>query len=127
MVYRVMVFSPRKTTITHEEFKPRYEQYIRIIADVCGDAAPPSHTRSCLQHDAKSNPMLLAGSVDETYDAIATMSFQDEGAWGRFRCALDPPETKGMIEADEAGFWDRERMKVMVVEDVRELERKSRG
>jgi hypothetical protein len=125
MVYRIMVFATRKTSITHEEFKTRYEQHMRMIADICGDAAPLSHTRSYLQHDARSNPILQAGSVDETYDAVVTMSFQDEAAWGRFCLALDTPEAKTMIEADEAGFWDRERMKVMVVEDVRGLE--SRG
>ncbi|KAJ6184609.1 Dimeric alpha-beta barrel [Penicillium mononematosum] len=103
MVYRVMVFSPRKTTITHEEFKTRYEQHMRMIADICGDAAPP------LAH--------------ATYDAVVTMSFGDEAAWGRFCCALNTPEAKAMIETDEAGFWDRERMKVMVVEDVRKLEK----
>jgi hypothetical protein len=33
--------------------------------------------------------MLLAVSIDEMYDAIVTMSFQDEAAWGRFCLALD--------------------------------------
>lgn len=122
MVYRVMVFAPRKATITHEEFKTRYEQHMRMVADISGDAAPLSHTRSYLKHDASSNPMLLAGSVDETYDAVVTMSFDDEAAFGRFTQALNTPEAKAMIEADEAGFWDRERMKVMVVEDLRGLE-----
>ncbi|KAK4870610.1 hypothetical protein LT330_004958 [Penicillium expansum] len=122
MVYRVMVFAPRKTSITHEEFKTRYEQHMRMIADICGDAAPLSHTRSYLKHDAESNPMVLAGSVEETYDAVVTMSFEDEAAFGRFCQVLGTPEAKAMIEADEAGFWDRGRMKVMVVEDVRGLE-----
>ncbi|KGO74428.1 Dimeric alpha-beta barrel [Penicillium italicum] len=122
MVYRIMIFAPRKSNITHEEFKTRYEQHMRMIAELCGDAAPLSHTRSYLKHDAKSNPMLLAGRVDETYDAVVTMSFEDEAAFGRFCQVLEMPEAKAMIEADEAGFWDRERMKVMVVEDVRELD-----
>lgn len=63
--------------------------------------------------------MLLAGSVNETYDAVVTMSFEDEAAFGRFCLALNAPEAKAMIEADEAGFWDQERMKVMVVEETK--------
>ncbi|KAJ5199928.1 Dimeric alpha-beta barrel [Penicillium cf. griseofulvum] len=120
MAYRIIVFAPRKSNITHEEFKTRYEQHMRMIAGICGDAAPVSHTRSYLKHDAESNPILLAGSVDETYDVVVTMSFEDEAGFGRFCRALDTPEAKAMVEADEAGFWDRGRMKVMVVEDVRE-------
>ncbi|KAJ5607333.1 hypothetical protein N7537_003952 [Penicillium hordei] len=119
MVYRVIVFAPRKSTITHEEFKARYEQHMRMVTEICGDAAPLSHTRSYLKHDTKSTPMLLAGSVDETYDAVVTMSFEDEAAFGRFCLALNTPEAKAMIEADEAGFWDQERMKVMVVEETK--------
>ncbi|OQE44361.1 hypothetical protein PENCOP_c002G04134 [Penicillium coprophilum] len=120
MAYRVMIFAPRKSNITHEEFKTRYEQHMRMIAGICGDAAPISHTRSYLKHDTKSNPMLLAGSVEETYDAVVTMSFKDEAGFGRFCQALGTPEAAAMVEADEAGFWDRERMKVMVVEDVKD-------
>ncbi|CAI7584553.1 unnamed protein product [Penicillium glandicola] len=122
MVYRVMVFAPRKADITHEEFKTRYEQHMVMVADICGDAAPVSHTRSYLKHDERSNPILLAGSVDQSYDVVVTMTFEDEAGFGRFCQALDTPEARAMIEADEAGFWDRERMKVMVVEDVRGLE-----
>ncbi|KAJ5496733.1 Dimeric alpha-beta barrel [Penicillium fimorum] len=120
MVYRIMVFASRKSNITHEEFKTRYEQHMRMVAGLCGDAAPVSHTRLYLKHDAGSNPMLLAGSVHETYDVVVTMSFEDEAGFGRFCQALDTPKAKAMIEADEAGFWDRERMKVLVVEDVKE-------
>ncbi|CAI7675159.1 unnamed protein product [Penicillium palitans] len=110
MVYRVIVFVSRKSAITHEEFKARYEQHMCMVAEICGDAAPLSHTRSYLKHDAESTPMLLAGSVNETYDAVVTMSF----------ClVLNTPEAKAMIEADEAGFWDQERMKVMVVEETK--------
>ncbi|KAJ5412996.1 hypothetical protein N7465_005301 [Penicillium sp. CMV-2018d] len=119
MVYRVIVFASRKPTITHEEFKARYEQHMRMVAEICGDAAPLSHTRSYLKHDAESTPILLAGSVNEAYDAVVTMSFEDEAAFGRFCLALNTPEAKAMIEADEAGFWDRERMKVMVVEETK--------
>ena len=119
MVYRIMVFAPRKSNITHEEFKSRYEQHMRMVAGLCGDAAPLSHTRSYLKHDAESTPILLAGSANEAYDAVVTMSFEDDAAFGRFCLALNTPEAKAMIEADEAGFWDRERMKVMVVEETK--------
>ncbi|SPN96636.1 uncharacterized protein DNG_00157 [Cephalotrichum gorgonifer] len=121
MVYRIMIFAPRKAGITHEEFKARYEQHMRMVAEICGDAAPLKHTRSYLKHDVAAKPVLLAGNAEEMYyDAIVNMVFEDEAAFGRFHAALTTEEATAKIEADEAGFWDRSRMKVIVVDDVKE-------
>ncbi|KAK1763070.1 putative e protein [Phialemonium atrogriseum] len=122
MVYNLMVFAPRKAGVTHEEFKIRYEQHMHLVAEICGDAAPLSHTRWYPQHDGASDkPLLLAGNAEEMYyDAIALMVFEDEAAFGRFCDALLTEEAKARIEADEAGFFDRSRMKVVVIGDVKE-------
>lgn len=121
MVYSVMVFAPRLPGITHEDFKRRYEQHMLMVADLCGDAAPISHTRWYPKHGADDKPALLAGNADEgCYDCIVLMVFEDESANQRFFDALTTVEANAKIEADEAGFWDRSRMKVTVIEDTKE-------
>ncbi|KAH7161869.1 EthD domain-containing protein [Dactylonectria macrodidyma] len=122
MVYIIMIFASRKAGITHEEFKTRYEQHMRLVAEICGDATPLKHTRWYPQHDGPNDtPQLLAGNADEmNYDVIVEMTFEDEAAWGRFYTALSTEEAAAKIEADEAGFWDRSRMKVMVIGDIKE-------
>jgi len=118
MVFTVMITAPRKPGITHEYFRTRYEQHMLMVADLCGDAAPISHTRFYPQHDNTTDrPMLLAGSADETNDSvIVLMEFEDEKAFGRFTAALTTEEANAKIREDEAGFWEREGMKVMVVD-----------
>lgn len=118
MVYTVMVMAPRKAGVSHETFKNRYEQHMRMIADLSGDAAPLSHTRYYPLHDnLTGKPKLLSGNEDEMpYSVVVLMEFADEQAFGRFCAALATEEAKAKVEADEAGFWEREGMQVMVVE-----------
>ncbi|KAL0940444.1 putative e protein [Colletotrichum truncatum] len=122
MTYRIMVFAGRKAGISHEEFKKRYEQHMHLVEEICGDAMPLRHTRVYPQQDNATNkPLLLAGNADEMYyDVIATITFDDEAASRKFYEALSTPEAAAKIEADEAGFWDRSRMHVVVVGDVKE-------
>ena len=88
-----MVCAPRKTNMTHEVFKPRYKQHIHMVAGNCGDTAPLSHTRSYRKHDARSNPrsnpMLLTGSVNKTFDSVVTTSWGDEARFDIFCQVLD--------------------------------------
>jgi len=95
---------------------------MQMVAEISGDAAPLSHTRWYPQHDGVDDtPILLAGNAEEMYyDAVVLMVFENEAAFGRFYGTLSTEEAKAKIEADEAGFWDRSRMKVMVIEDVKE-------
>ncbi|KAL2752940.1 hypothetical protein ACRALDRAFT_1083472 [Sodiomyces alcalophilus JCM 7366] len=122
MTYNVMVFAARKLGITHEQFKTRYEQHMRMVEEICGDAMPLSHTRWYTRHEGVDDkPVLLAGNVDERhYDVVVLMVFEDEAAFAKFYGALLTEEANARIEADEAGFWDRDRMQVVVIGDVKE-------
>ncbi|ROT38219.1 hypothetical protein SODALDRAFT_312785 [Sodiomyces alkalinus F11] len=125
MVFSSMIFAARRAGITHEEFKKRYEQHMRMVEEICGDAMPLSHTRWYLKHEgADDKPVLLAGKADEMrYDAIVQLVFEDEAAYRRFYSALLTEEANARIEADEAGFWDREKMQVAVIGDVKETKK----
>lgn len=118
MVYTVMVLAPRKEGITHERFKDRYERHMRMVMDLCRDAAPLSHTRWYPQHDSLTDkPTLFAGNaMDLHYAVIVLMEFEDERHSQKFFDALSTPDANAKIIADEAGFWERDGMKVMVVE-----------
>jgi hypothetical protein len=118
MVHTVMVMAPRKQGVTHEEFKTRYERHMLMVADLCGDAAPLSHTRFYPKHDNLTDkPTLLAGDAEEAcYAAVVVMEFEDEQACHKFFAALSTENANARIMEDEAGFWEREGMKVMVVD-----------
>jgi hypothetical protein len=120
MVYRVMIFAGRKDGITHDEFKNRYEQHMKLVAKLCGDAAPLKHTRRYPKHEGPDDkPVVLAGSAETMYhDVIAEMEFADEAAFHSFCGALATPDAAAAIEADEAGFWDRSRMTILVLGEV---------
>lgn len=113
-----MVFANRKQGITHNAFKTRYEQHMLMISDLCGDAAPLSHSRFYPKHDSLTDkPNLLAGNADENfYSVVVVMEFKDEEAWGKFCAVLGTESASEKVLDDEAGFWEREGMKVVVVE-----------
>lgn len=118
MVHTILVLAKRKAGVTREEFKESYERHMRMVTDLCGDAAPLSHTRWYPQSDSSTDkPILLAGDADDfQYAAVLVLEFTDEEAWQKFYVAVSTPEASEKILEDEAGFWEREGMKVMVVE-----------
>lgn len=122
MPYRIMVLAPRKSGLTHSDFQRRYEQHMVMVAGLCGDAAPLSHTRWYPHHDTTSDkPVLLAGDVekDACPSVIVLMEFEDEAAFGRFHEALLSEEANRRILEDEEGFWEREGMMCFAVGEER--------
>lgn len=119
MAYNILVLAARKPGVSHATFKTRYENHMSMVTKLAGSAGPLSHTRWYIQHDDDDKPALLAGDVEcMCYDAVVLMTFRDEAAWREFFGVLAGNEAKRLVEADEEGFWDRERMRVMVVGDV---------
>jgi hypothetical protein len=118
MVHTILVLAPRKDGVTHEEFKIRYERHMLMVAKIAGEAAPLSHTRYYPKHDSVTGkPILLAGNAEETcYAAVVLMEFEDESACQKFFAVLGAESAKDSIMEDEEGFWQREGMKVMVVD-----------
>jgi hypothetical protein len=117
MVYSVMVFAPRKAGVTREYFKQRYERHMKMIETLCADAPPVSHKRWYPIADENDKPVMMGGDPDGMpYAAILVMEFEDEEGFKRFYGALLQEEANAKIMADEAGFWEREGMKVMAVE-----------
>ncbi|KAI6779250.1 uncharacterized protein J7T54_007777 [Emericellopsis cladophorae] len=126
MVYRIIVLAPRKAGVTHEDFKARYEQHMHLVEDICGrDLMPLRHTRSYIRHDVPGDkPVLLAGRAEDVRcDAVVNIDFEDEAAFQRFIGALSTEDARARIDADEAGFWDRTGMKVVVVEGIEETQK----
>jgi hypothetical protein len=119
MAYNILVLAARKPGVSHATFKTRYENHMSMVTKLAGSAGPLSHTRWYIQHHDNDKPAFLAGEAEGIcYDAVVLMTFRDEAASRGFFGVLAGDEAKGLIEADEEGFWDREKMKVMVVGDV---------
>ncbi|KAJ4288336.1 hypothetical protein N0V88_007374 [Collariella sp. IMI 366227] len=88
MVYTIMILASRKPTITHSEFKTRYEQHMKLVAQLCGNAAPLKHTRRYPKHEGPDDkPILLAGNAETVpcHDVVVEMVFEDESAFGSLR------------------------------------------
>lgn len=89
-----------------------------MVAELCGDTVPLSHTRFYPKHDSVTEkPDLLAGDAEEKlHDVVVVMEFENEGAWQIFCTVLGTESNSKKIIDDEAGFWEREGMKVVVAE-----------
>ncbi|KAK5697568.1 hypothetical protein LTR97_007706 [Elasticomyces elasticus] len=117
MVFQTMVMAHRKPGVSHEQFKKRYEQHMQMVAELCGDATPSSHTRFYPVHGADDQPVLMAGNNEPaSYSVVVLMEFEHKVAFEKFCGALATEDSTARIEADEAGFWDRSGMKVFEVE-----------
>ena len=122
MTYSVTVLAPRKPGVSHETFKARYERHMSLVREICGDENMPlRHTRTYFRHDDQDKPVMIAGdAADMPWDCIVQMDFADEAAFARFGAPLMTGEGQARILADEEGFWDRTKMKMMVVDDSKE-------
>lgn len=114
MVYTQLVIAKRKAGITPEYFRMRYEQHMAMVSRLVGsDTMPLRHTRRYVTTDSRVGTPL-------DYDVVVDMTFADEAAWTRFVAALSAPAVARAVADDEAAFWDRNRMTVAVVDELRE-------
>ena len=132
MPYNLMVLGSRLPGVTHEEFKRRYERHIsEVIPPLCKatNAMPLSHLRHYISHSSSTaegvdEPVVLFDHEGSThYDVVVRMAFEDEAASQRFMAAVSTEEAARIVAEDEAGFWDRSRMQVVVLGGVEETKR----
>lgn len=120
-MYNVMVLVNRKAGVSQEEFKQRYERHMQMVKGLCGDTTPVSHTRWYHRTEGTGDQAaVLVGNAEPTIpSAVVIMEFEDKAAFERFSSVLATGQAKKKIEADEAGFWDREAMQILMVDVCR--------
>ena len=100
-----------------------------LVQDLCAKAGPDtfpvSHTRYYPLPDGGISPPDAHEGVGGRADVIVVpgvvvaLEFEDRSRWERFCMALGTEEARRMIEEDEAGFWERRGMRVVVAERER--------
>lgn len=96
------------------------------VQKMAGAHFPQSHTRRYIQRDGDNNDaMVYVGSQAYfDYDVLAEMVFENEDAWKMFYDTLGEEENAKWIEQDESNFFDRDRVKVVVLGKTEVTERK---
>jgi hypothetical protein len=123
MPYNILIFITRKAGISHSDFKKQYEtSHMPLLQLYGGKHFPKSHKRNYIHFNDNDQPTIIQGTpAGFDFDAIAEASFEDEAAFQAFLEALTADEEASKIlRADEEKFSDREKMKIVVVGDVRE-------
>ncbi len=95
------------------------------IQEMAGAHFPQSHTRRYIQRTDGENATVLVGSqTDFDYDVLAEMIFEAEETWKAFYDTLCIEENAKWIEEDEKNFFDRTRVRVVVLGETEITERK---
>jgi hypothetical protein len=62
--------------------------------------------------------MLRGAQADADFDAFAELGFADQAAFERFVARVQSPEVAAEIKADEEGFFETERVTIVMVGEV---------
>lgn len=130
MPHIALLFAHRKQGMTPAAFKTHYESsHVPLIKSLAGPAFPQSHKRFYIRRDNVSTgtdntaypaQVLVGTQASFEYDAVTEMVFTDKTAFGTFMEVMSRPENVAKLRADEEHFLDREKMKVVAVDEVTE-------
>jgi hypothetical protein len=119
MSHRALIFVAKSDSATFQEFKEKYEKYVKTVCEVAGDAAPVRHTRRYIQHGEDNKPLVLAGNASEiNFDCIVEVEFADANGFMAFATATSSEEAQAKIKVNDGDFMDNSKMKLVVVEEV---------
>lgn len=118
--FTIVVFVTRKHELSPAEFHDHWEnKHVPLLQRLAGASFPLSHTRHYLQRDETraDYPIspLVGHAADFTYDGFAVVSFASREAFQEFLPVMTSPE----VLEDEERFTDRDKMKAVVLGDVR--------
>ncbi|KAI0839524.1 EthD domain-containing protein [Hypoxylon sp. FL0890] len=125
MAFKTLIVGHRLPGVSPAEFKHHYEAHMSVIQDMAGAHFPLSHTRRYIQRPDGENATVVVGSqADFDYDVLAEMVFESEDVCKAFFEILSREENAKWIEEDEKKFFDRKRVRVVVLGDTEVTERK---
>ncbi|KAI1409884.1 hypothetical protein F5Y13DRAFT_169163 [Hypoxylon sp. FL1857] len=96
-----------------------------VIQEMAGANFPLSHTRRYIQRPEGENATVIVGSqADFDYDVLAEMVFENEEVYKGFVEVVTKEENAKWIEEDEKKFFDRKRVRIVVLGDTEVTQRK---
>ncbi|OTB01352.1 hypothetical protein M426DRAFT_14514 [Hypoxylon sp. CI-4A] len=126
MSFKVLIFGHRLPGVSPADFKQRYEAHMANLAEpMAGPHFPVSHTRRYIARpDGKNAAVVVGAQSDFDYDVLAEMAFEDQASYKKFAEILSTGENAQRILEDEARFFDRSRVRMVVLGDTEVTERK---
>ena len=119
--------------MTLAKFKIHYEKiHIPLVQAISGPYFPKSHTRLYIQrpevnpsaastnraeNDKYPAAALNSAQANFDYDAIAELIFEDQTHFQAFMRLVGAEEAAKTLAADEERFLDREKMRVVIVDE----------
>ncbi|EMR61269.1 hypothetical protein UCREL1_11808 [Eutypa lata UCREL1] len=130
MTFNVLIFASRLPGVTPAEFKTYYDtKHMPMIRTMTGRHFPLQHIRKYIQRDpttagAEAKAAVIVGSqADFDFDVVAEMVFEHEDAFKKFAEILLREENAKIVDEDERKFFDRERVRMVVLGGIDVLER----
>ncbi|KAI0108098.1 EthD domain-containing protein [Daldinia grandis] len=125
MTFSVLVFGHRLPGVTPAQFKQRYDEHMSLIQEITGACFPLSHTRRYIQRADGHNAKVIAGSQEDfDFDVVAEMVFENEEVFDGFYEMVSNEDNSKIIDEDEKRFFDRKRVRVVVLGETEVTERK---
>lgn len=96
-----------------------------LIQEITGAYFPLSHTRRYIQRADGQNAKVIAGSQEDfDFDVVAEMVFESEEIFKGFYEIVSKEDNAKIIDEDEKKFFDRERVRVVVLGETEVTKRK---
>ncbi|KAI1642745.1 EthD domain-containing protein [Daldinia loculata] len=125
MTFNVLVFGHRLPGVSPAQFKQRYDEHMPLIQEITGAYFPLSHTRRYIQRADGQNAKVIAGSQEDfDFDVVAEMVFESEEIFKGFYEIVSKEDNAKIIDEDEKKFFDRERVRVVVLGETEVTKRK---
>ena len=108
-----LLFCYRLPDVGTEQFREYIEQtHAPLVKSLLGNKHPSTHTRYYTNKDAG---FTVGSPSSEDADLIAVITFESQEAMRESMSARGADGVREIIEADEAKFMDRSKVKVIVV------------
>jgi hypothetical protein len=126
MTFKVLILAHRLPGVSLDYFRQRYTRHMNMVQEMTGTNFPLIHTRRYIHRPDGENAAVLQGSQDDfDYDCLVEMVFESEEVYKAFAGTVSTGENAKKIDEDEKGFFDRQRVKVVVLGDTDVTERKA--
>jgi hypothetical protein len=135
MTFKLLLFATRKPTLTPAEFRTHWETvHTPLIQSIAGSAFPLSHTRRYIARTPSPSStsdtsntwpaaVLVGAQEDFSYDGIAELVFEDQGAFEKFMGVVSGEEAAKRIADDEEAFLAREKLRAVVLGETESTSR----
>ncbi|GES57018.1 inositol-3-phosphate synthase [Aspergillus terreus] len=131
----VLILATRRPDLSPAAFRTRYEAHVELLKRISTSDFPLSHRRSYIARTAATTSppeneqppprnaatpaaVIVGQQADFDFDAVAELTFADDAALQAFMAKVSAPEAARQIAADEEGFLDRGRLRIVMLGEV---------